>query len=71
MKIPRGEGSEDTCISKTDNAMANRNRTKGQTIADKTLHRKLIFLKLSNVNSLKNKQRNLYAKKHTIQLIVS
>jgi hypothetical protein len=43
MKIPNGEGSENACISKTDNAMANRNRTTEQTIADKTLQRKLIF----------------------------
>jgi hypothetical protein len=44
MKIPRWEGSEDTCISKRDNAMANRNRTKGQTIVEKLYTENLFFL---------------------------
>jgi hypothetical protein len=41
-------------ISKTDNAMANRNRTTEQTIADKTLQRKLIFFAIEQCELTKN-----------------
>ena len=43
MKIPRGDGSEDTCMSKDRQQNSQKKQEKGQTIADKTLHRKLKF----------------------------
>ena len=55
MKIPRGEGSEDTCISKDRQYNSQKKQEKGQTIANKTLHRKLKFEQCEHTKNMRLK----------------